>query len=189
MPRTKEQFADLRIKKIELIENAAMACFAEKGFHGTSINFIAKKAGISTGLTYNYFPSKDDLLGSIYMKGIKRIFEPIEQPQTINETEFQNFINHIFTEIETNVQFWKLYFMVMSQPDILAKYQDDILKAIAPLIEKVSAYLKKRGMAEPAVETRLLFSLLDGICMNYMTDTEHYPLDKIRKKILKHYGE
>ena len=120
-----------------------------------------------------------------YMKGIKRIFEPIEQLKTINETEFRNFINHIFTEIENNVQFWKLYFIVMSQPDILAKYQDDIMKAIAPLIVKMSAYFKKRGMTEPEVETRLLFSLLDGICMNYMADTEHYPLDKIRKKIFK----
>jgi len=189
MPRTKEQFGELRNRKIELIENTAMECFAAKGFHSTSINFIAKQAGISTGLTYNYFSSKDDLLTSIYMKGIKRIFDPIEKLKMINDAGFQNFINHIFTEIENNTKFWKLYFIVMSQPDILAKYQDDIMKAIAPLIVKMSSYFKKRGMPDPEVETRLLFSLLDGICMNYMADSKHYPLDKIRKKILKHYGE
>lgn len=73
MPKTKEQYEALRSQKMELIENTAMACFAENGFHGTSISSIAKKAGISTGLTYNYFSSKEDLLTAIYLKGIKKI--------------------------------------------------------------------------------------------------------------------
>jgi AcrR family transcriptional regulator len=189
MPRTKEQFEALRIQKIELIEDAAMECFAAVGFHGTSISSIAKKAGISTGLTYNYFSSKEDLLTSIYLKGMKNIFEPVEQLKVINEKGFRAFIDHIFTEMKNNTTFWKLYFIVMSQPDILAKYQEHIMKTIAPLTAKMSSYFKKKGISEPEAETRLLFSLLDGICMNYLTDNEHYPLDKIRKKILSYYGQ
>ncbi|HWB27589.1 MAG TPA: hypothetical protein VG738_19065 [Chitinophagaceae bacterium] len=56
------------------------------------------------------------------------------------------------------------------------------MKAIAPLIVKMNSYLKKRGITEPEMKTRLLFSLLDGICMNCMADIEYYPLDNIWKK-------
>jgi len=189
MPRTKRQFEELRSKKIALIERTAMECFASKGFHGTSINYIAKKAGISTGLTYNYFPSKDDLLTSIYLKGMNRIFDPVGQLKTINEKDFRAFIDHVFTEMESNIKFWKLYFIVMGQPDIFAKYQEHIMKAIAPLIVKMSGYFRRKGISDPETETRLLFSMLDGICMNYLIDSEHYPLNKVRKKILKQYGQ
>lgn len=189
MPRTKKQFEELRSRKIALIERTAMECFAVKGFHGTSINFIAKKAGISAGLTYNYFSSKDDLLNSIYLKGMKKIFDPVEQLKTINERDFRAFIDHVFTEMERNMKFWKLYFIVMSQPDIFAKYQKHIMKAIAPVIIKMSSYFRRKGISDPEAETRLLFSTLDGICMNYLTDSEHYPLNKVRKKILKQYGQ
>jgi AcrR family transcriptional regulator len=188
MPRTKEQFETLRIKKIELIENTAVECFAANGFHGTTISSIAKKAGISIGLTYNYFSSKEDLLTSIYLKGIKKIFKPIEQLKTISEKEFRVFIDHIFTEMESNTTFWKLYFIVMSQPDVLTKYQKHIMKSISPFLVKMSSYFRKKGLSEPEVETRLLFSMLDGICMNYLTDSKDYPLIKIKKKLLKRYG-
>lgn len=189
MPKTKEQYEALRSQKMELIENTAMACFAENGFHGTSISSIAKKAGISTGLTYNYFSSKEDLLTAIYLKGIKKIFAPIDQLQAIHEKDFRAFMEHIFAEMESNTHFWKLYFIVMSQPDILAKYQEHIMKTIAPLIVKISIYFQSKGIPDPEVETRLLFSMLDGICMNYVADSKHYPLNEIRRKILNHYGQ
>jgi AcrR family transcriptional regulator len=47
MPRSSKQFQELRSIKIELIESVAMRCFAAKGFHDTSISYIAKEAGIA----------------------------------------------------------------------------------------------------------------------------------------------
>ena len=38
---------------------AAEECMLEKGFHGTSVQDIAKRAGISTGLIYRYYKNKD----------------------------------------------------------------------------------------------------------------------------------
>src|SRR6266849_606121 len=44
------------------IITAARDLFSRKGFHGTSIPDIAHAAGISTGLIYYIFPSKEDIL-------------------------------------------------------------------------------------------------------------------------------
>src|SRR6266702_7715730 len=44
------------------IITAARDLFSRKGFHGTTMPDIAHAAGISTGLIYYIFPSKEDIL-------------------------------------------------------------------------------------------------------------------------------
>ena len=46
----------------EEITRAARDLFSRKGFHGTNVPEIARAAGISTGLIYYIFPSKEDIL-------------------------------------------------------------------------------------------------------------------------------
>jgi TetR/AcrR family transcriptional regulator, cholesterol catabolism regulator len=52
-------------KKKQILETA-MKLFAQKGFHATSMQEIAEQCGIAKGSIYNYFPSKDELLLSIF---------------------------------------------------------------------------------------------------------------------------
>ena len=186
MPRTSKQFEELRNIKIELIESVAMKCFANKGFHSTSISYIAKEAGISSGLMYNYFSSKDELLKSIYLKGIKKVFAPIEG-ETLTKKKFIAFIQHIFNEIENNIPFWKLYFIVISQPDVLAQYQEYMLEAALPIMNAIINYFAKKGMQSPEIEAQFLFSTIDGVCINYLVNYPKYPLKQIKQKILKNY--
>lgn len=49
------------IRREEIIA-AARDLFSRKGFHGTSMPDIAQAVGISTGLIYYIFPSKEDIL-------------------------------------------------------------------------------------------------------------------------------
>ena len=44
------------------IVRAAVKLFAEQGYYTTTIQQIAREAGISTGLVYQYVRDKDDLL-------------------------------------------------------------------------------------------------------------------------------
>ena len=64
-PRSAKQFKEIRKEKKDHIMEVALELFAENGFHATSISQIAKKAGISKGLTYNYFESKKELLDEL----------------------------------------------------------------------------------------------------------------------------
>ena len=45
----------------EVIERCAMEVFAERGFHGASIDEIAGRSGISAPIVYDHFASKQDL--------------------------------------------------------------------------------------------------------------------------------
>lgn len=52
----------IRDARREDILTAAHDLFSRKGFHGTTIPDIAQAAGISTGLIYYIFPSKEEIL-------------------------------------------------------------------------------------------------------------------------------
>jgi len=60
----KEQVID---KKTAIME-AALKLFTERGFHGTSTAQISKEAGVATGTLFNYFPTKEDLINSLYVE-------------------------------------------------------------------------------------------------------------------------
>lgn len=44
---------------------AAAACFARRGFHRTTMDEIAREAGVSAGLIYRHFAGKDELIVAI----------------------------------------------------------------------------------------------------------------------------
>lgn len=60
----KEQIKD----KKTAIMKAALKLFTERGFHGTSTAQISKEACVATGTLFNYFPTKEDLINSLYFE-------------------------------------------------------------------------------------------------------------------------
>jgi AcrR family transcriptional regulator len=52
------------------ILDAALACFAEKGFSGTRMDDIAARAGITKGTIYLYFDSKEALFKALARQSI-----------------------------------------------------------------------------------------------------------------------
>lgn len=53
------------------IKRAALKVFAEKGLAGTKMSLIAEEAGISQGLTYKYFESKDEIFALLVEEAIE----------------------------------------------------------------------------------------------------------------------
>ena len=64
--RTKRGRPPLGPERRESILEAALACFVERGFHGTAIPQIAEKANIAAGTIYHYFDSKEALVNALY---------------------------------------------------------------------------------------------------------------------------
>ncbi len=60
---------------------AAVKLFSERGYYSTTIQSIAREAGISVGLVYQYFREKDDLL-YLSLKDVLETYER-EIPQAL----------------------------------------------------------------------------------------------------------
>lgn len=60
------------------ILDAALACFAEKGFAATRMDDIARRAGISKGTIYLYFDSKEALFKALTRQAIGTQLEAVK---------------------------------------------------------------------------------------------------------------
>jgi len=73
-PRTQRSPASAG-RKVETVKHAARAMFLDQGFSATSMDAIAKAAGVSKATLYAYFPSKEALFASLIMtecEGLER---------------------------------------------------------------------------------------------------------------------
>ena len=52
------------------IATAALACFAERGFAATRLEEVAKRAGVTKGTLYLYFPNKEELFKAVVRQSI-----------------------------------------------------------------------------------------------------------------------
>ncbi len=53
--------------KRELLLEAATKLFVERGLHATPTSAISKQAGVSAGILFHYFKTKDDLIDELYV--------------------------------------------------------------------------------------------------------------------------
>jgi AcrR family transcriptional regulator len=126
-PRTPLQFEEMREEKKTLIMDTALEHFANEGYKSTTINHIAKHAGISKGLMYNYFESKEKLLSEIVERSlgeISRYFDP-DQDGYLSEEEFELFVRKSFFLLKEKLSFWRLFYQLLMQKDV----RDQFLKS------------------------------------------------------------
>ena len=65
MPKSKEQFEQIRNERIKIILNSAATLFALKGYEGVSLDEVTKEAKCSHGLLYHYFSKKEQLYKAV----------------------------------------------------------------------------------------------------------------------------
>lgn len=187
MPKSTEQLEQIRSEKKKLIMDTALKLFAENGFHATSISQITKKAGISKGLVYNYFESKQAILEEITntaMHEFEKSFD-LNKDGILTREEFIHFIRESFRMMRENMEFWQLYFALMVQPRIHESFNEDYKKMAHPIIEQLYNFLKNNGSADPEGDMMVISALLEGSFLYIIVATDFYPADILEEKVIK----
>ena len=98
-PRNKIQNEAIRRASIDRIMDACLELFSRQGFAATSVNQIAKEAGVSKGLIYNYFESKEALIKEIVLDGMNKFLEIFDRNKDgiLTSEEFIFFIERSFS--------------------------------------------------------------------------------------------
>jgi AcrR family transcriptional regulator len=85
--RSKVDDAALVARRRSQVLGAAIELFSKRGYHATTVKDIAGRAGVSTGLVYQYFGDKEDILFlalqavlDTYKERIPRAIEGTEDP-------------------------------------------------------------------------------------------------------------
>lgn len=70
------------------IMQAALELFVEQGFHGTSVQMIATRMGVATGLLYRYFASNEALIRALYRQCTDDMVAWLNQGAPLDEVSY-----------------------------------------------------------------------------------------------------
>ncbi|MDX2445312.1 MAG: TetR/AcrR family transcriptional regulator [Bacteroidales bacterium] len=188
-PRTRQQNEEIRESKRTLIMNTALKLFAEEGYYITSMSKIASSANISKGLIYNYFESKENLLTEIFYHGMHEMLEDFDPNHDgiLTRDELVLFINDTFQKLKSNVDFWKLYFILIMNPPIFKIFEERLKEFMGPMIQPLEDYFSSKGSKDPKAEARMFLAILDGFGMHYVFDPQNFPIDTINQIFIEKY--
>lgn len=190
-PKTKEQYQEIRERTTASIKEVALELFARKGYHSTSISQIAKEAGISKGLIYNYFESKEALLHEIILEAVEEGEEIMNQVFTMTEDGYEIIrliVESSFEWISSRLHYWKLLTSLAFQTDVHASLEPVMQKKQEMAIEQMAEVFRRMGAGQPTEEALFFGALLDGVMLHYMQMEDKYPLDSMKAMILEKYG-
>lgn len=122
--------------KEKLILDAAVALFTAQGFAATRMEDIAKKAGISKGLTYFYYKNKEDLFMALTKKAFDQLREEFRESLRSKGKNGLEMLTDLVGRIWQFAKEQPVYFQAIQHfLDLLKKYTSPELKAqINPLI-------------------------------------------------------
>ena len=72
-------------EKRRVILTAAVRVFARKGYHTSRVGDIAEEAGIAHGLLYHYFPSKEEVLQTVFRENWSELLETFRRIESSEE--------------------------------------------------------------------------------------------------------
>lgn len=166
--------------------DAALYLFASEGYSHCSISQLASHAGISKGLMYNYFESKEALLIAIIEEGINEIMVMIDPNQDgiLESEEVEGFIRNTFKMMRENMQFWTLFISVVLQPPVKefldGKPFTNVMERFAP---KLMTYFEKMGFEDPLLEMLTFSAMIEGygVLLVYLFPGDEIPEHTLNK--------
>ena len=122
--------------------DAALALFIEKGFASTRVEDIAKRAGLSKGAVYLYFPSKEAVLAALVQRAIVPIADSALQTLHDYEGDPRIVIGLVLNMLAARLSdprvlaMPKLIFReVLGFPELAQMYRREVIDRVIPAVE------------------------------------------------------
>jgi len=157
----------------EQIMQAAMVCFAKRGFHQASMHDISAEAGISVGLIYRYFENKEAVISAMADRHKQEIHEMLERARhapTLLESLEILFTAHCCEKEPrvTSAFVVDLYAEASRNPPVADLVRDVLQTAMDGLVDLIArspeATTAPHGLA-PNELAELIFAVARGMLM------------------------
>lgn len=159
-----------------------MHVFARKGYHGATLDEIARQAGYTAPALYRYFQSKEDLfaaaMGTVTGKILEIFDEPV--PDSVNfRDRLQWFVARMFRLADEHRSYFKVFARHLEPLD---ETRQEIAKLYAEFGRRITT-LMELGIAEGALQAAdvgelgaAFMGLLDGVARRWFNVPDAGPL-------------
>ena len=189
-PKTSAQNEQIRAESKHRIMEAAFKLIASNGYESTSIAMIAKTAGVSKGLLYNYFESKEALVKALVLGAMQEGDDVVGELMDADpKITLKNIFQWFFKEIRERPDHWKL----MTELTFKIEKFDFVHKIVSSKMTEyvgfVEALLVQIGYQNANSEARVISAILDGIGFHALMMADEYPLAEMETYLIKKYCE
>lgn len=143
----KPRFRRRKEDRPQEITDAALEAFSEKGYAATRVTDVARKAGVSKGLLYLYFKTKEDLFKAVIRSFISPRIESLRAEIESTELSAEEYLRGPFLEFARQIPKSPARVLVRlmiaegaKHPDLTNWYQENVvshgLAALRSLIER-----------------------------------------------------
>jgi len=155
------------------ILDAALVCFAKRGFHQTSMHDISGEAGISVGLIYRYFENKEAVISAMadrHKKEISEMLERARQAPTLLESLEILFTAHCCEDAPQVVSAFvvDLYAEASRNPhvaDLVRDVLETAMNGVTDLIARAPETRSAENDLKPDELAELIFAVARGMLM------------------------
>ncbi len=150
---------------------AAVQVFGERGYHGSSLELIAREAGISKALIYEHFASKRELHSSLLEEHVGVLFARLQGNAvtgTTGEARLRGGVEVFLGYVQEEREVFRLLFRDMADPEVagavaaIQAQSSGLLVALMLDDPEVSAAVPGRTASERARAIELLAVQLAG---------------------------
>ncbi|MFT5500411.1 MAG: AcrR family transcriptional regulator [Woeseiaceae bacterium] len=142
------------------ITEAAMQAFADNGYSGTRVDDVAKRAGVSKGLLYLYFKTKEDLFKAVIRSFVSPQIDQLTRNVADSELSAEDFLRGPFREFAKFVPRSPARILVRlmiaegpKHPDLMAWYWENVVsRGIAALRRLIRRGIDAGEFRESALE-------------------------------------
>lgn len=126
------------------ITDAALHAFAEKGYAATRVEEVAKRAGVSKGLLYLYFKTKEELFKAVIRSFVVPKIDELTAVVDSNELSSEEFLRGPFLDFVKTLPGSPVSVLVRlmiaegpKHPDLLQFYWDNVISRGLAALEQV----------------------------------------------------
>lgn len=154
--------------------DSALEVFVTRGFHGASVDEIARHAGYTKGAVYANFDSKDDLFLAVVDRRIAqgaKIHEAEARGEELSEEDLRTFIEGQFQIRWALLAFEAILYAVRERPDLMTELAERYQQ-----IDAVGTRALEEKLADPPERTDLVAiaqqALHEGLMIRHLIEPE-----------------
>jgi AcrR family transcriptional regulator len=190
-PKSVQQNQEMSAATRAKLLQAALELFASRGYSATPVDAIADAAGVSVGLLYYHFANKRAVLQAIVGQSLADVgatFAAADREKNPAD-RLPMLLRSVAGIMPRHRRFWRVFYGLRMQGDVLDDLGSLVQESAEAIAESLERYLRDIRWPAPAIEARLLFAQIDGMCQHYVLDPAHYPLDGMIERLIAHYSK
>ena len=165
-----------------------MELFSRDGYLSTSMADIAKRAGVSKGLLYNYFEGKESILLAILTQAGEEGEKIMQIEEKVPPKEhLRNILTRFFDSSKENIAFYRMIFPIAFQVHNFPFLQNIIEEKRDRFVGDLIHVFEELGYEEPEMEAWQLGALTDGLMIQMIHLEDEFPLKEMQDFLLRKY--